>query len=128
MPTSWGVNFGGGSIAGSSLAFGLRRYPEKTREKIREVMEEFVDEAVEYMQANAPWEDQTGDAREGLSGAVESVGSMESLILYHTVDYGIWLEIRWGGRYAIVIPTLESMGPELMNRLEGITEDIIYYA
>ena len=128
MPVSGGVSFGGGSIAGSSLDLGLRQYPEKTRERIREIMEEFVDEAVEYMQANAPWEDQTGEAREGLSGAVESLGSMESLILYHTVDYGIWLEVRWGGRYAIVTPTIETMGPELMSRLEGITEDIIYYA
>lgn len=123
-----GVNFQGGSISGSSLAFGLRNYPRKTRDRIAEIMEEFAEEALSYMQENAPWEDQTGDAREGLGAAVEELGSMLSLILYHSVDYGVWLEVRWGGRYAIIIPTLETMGPELMSRLEGITEDIVYYA
>lgn len=122
----------GASFQGSSLARGIRQYPKKTRDKMIEIMEEFAEELLDYAQSNAPWEDQTGDAREGLgtavSGGFEAWGNNAiSLSLFHTVDYGIWLEVRWGGKYAIIIPTLETMGPELMSRFEGITEDIIYY-
>jgi hypothetical protein len=37
--------------------------------------------------------------------------------LFHTVEYGIWLEIRWDGRFAIIQPTLEHFGPEVMGSL-----------
>ena len=123
----------GASFEGSTLARGIRQYPKKTRDKIIEIMEEFQEELLDYAQSNAPWQDHTGEARSGLSTEVS--GGFEawsnnavSLSLFHTVDYGIWLEVRWGGKYAIIIPTLEKMGPELMSRFEGITEDIIYYA
>jgi len=42
------------------------------------------------------------------------------MVLYHTVEYGIWLEIRWNGQYAIIIPTIEHMGPVIMAELESL--------
>lgn len=117
----------------SQLAQGIRNYPKKTRDKISEIMEEVGKEMEAYAQANARWEDRTGEAREGLTAEV--TGGFEAwsknqleLTLSYSVDYGIWLELRWGGRYAIIIPTVEKFGPELMRRMNGITEDIIYYA
>lgn len=75
-----------------------------------------VPRAETYMRENAPWTDQTGNARAGLRAQHEKEPFVvHELILYHTMPYGIWLEVRWSGRYAIIAPTLETMGPEVMQ-------------
>lgn len=73
-----------------------------------------------YAKANAPWEDRTGDAREGLTATAEVEDEGFVINLFHTVEYGIWLEIRWGGTYAIIEPTIEEMGPRVMSALNGV--------
>lgn len=67
-----------------------------------------------YAKDNAPWEDRTGDARAGLSTKVENDDGLITLTLFHTVDYGLWLEVIQSGRFAIIMPTLEAMGPKAM--------------
>lgn len=66
-----------------------------------------------YAQENAPWEDRTGMARAGLDSDWEYQGFKISVYLFHTVEYGIWLEIRWSGKYAIIAPTLEHFENEI---------------
>jgi hypothetical protein len=69
------------------------------------------------MRANAPWTDQTGNARGGLF-AVTQVGTNEvAIVLYHSVPYGIWLELRWSGKYAIITPSLAKWGPKFFALL-----------
>ena len=75
-----------------------------------EAVEAFYDYAgiiLEYAKSNAPWEDRTGDARNGLEVLVEEDGEEVSLTLYHTVEYGVWLETIQSGEFAIILPTLE---------------------
>jgi hypothetical protein len=86
------------------------------------VLEELARQVEEYAQANAPWEDRTGDARRGLTAEVEDDVLNHAIVLYHTVDYGIWLEVRWSGKYAIIVPTIEVMGPRIMAQLELVME------
>jgi len=71
--------------------------------------------AVAYARQNAPWTDQTGNARNGLFTTVESGGDSWRIIVAHSVPYGIWLEVRWNGRYQIIRPTIQHEGPELMH-------------
>lgn len=98
----------------------LRVLPLLFSGSLDQFMQEWATRFTEYAQTNAPWEDRTGDAREGLNTDVEGGGfGTRSLVLYHTVDYGIWLEVRWSGQYAIIVPTLEAMGPEMMRDLNG---------
>lgn|GEM_PF-988540 len=66
-------------------------------------------------QANAPWNDITGFARAGLSINVSRDGALITLTLYHTMYYGIYLELRWGGRYAIIMPTLQANYGNIMT-------------
>ena len=35
------------------------------------------------------------------------------LTVYHTMPYGLWLEVRWSGRYAIIGPTMVDIAPQL---------------
>lgn len=65
--------------------------------------------------ANAPWQDQTGNARNGLMAKDYRETNAFGVVLYHTMPYGIWLETRWSGRYQIINPTIQSHGPQVMS-------------
>lgn len=66
-----------------------------------------------YMRSNAPWTDRTGNARNGLRGVaqIEDGGAKAAVIYYHSVSYGIWLEVANSGTYQIIGPTIDVMGP-----------------
>jgi hypothetical protein len=70
-----------------------------------------------WMRSNAPWTDRTGNARNGLRGTPKIGGMTVSIVLSHSVPYGIWLETRWGGAYAIIGPAIQHWGPETMRML-----------
>lgn len=90
-------------------------------EATQDAMEDLSSEIVSYAQENAPWADRTGEAREGLEAEVEIEGTEVVLSLYHTVDYGLWLETIQNGRFAIIMPTLEHFSSKVM-RQTGATE------
>lgn len=81
-------------------------------------LERFMDDKAQdvqdYAQANAPWDDRTGAARDGLTADSHREGFDVEIDLYHTEDYGIWLEVRWNGKFAIIEPTIQHFGPEIM--------------
>lgn len=78
--------------------------------------------AENYMKTNAPWQDQTSNARNGLAARAYTDGNEYGIILFHQVPYGIYLETRWSGRYAIINPTIEALGPQVMERFNRILE------
>lgn len=80
-------------------------------------------ELVDAARGNAPWADRTGDARSGLSAtAVDDHGDV-IMTLYHTVEYGLWLEVIQNGNFATIMPTLEAMAPDIIGRaVERINE------
>lgn len=71
-----------------------------------------------YARQNAPWTDRTGNARNGLFTQVNTDGKGGvQLVLAHGVPYGIWLEVRWSGRFAIIAPAIQHEGPLLMKTI-----------
>lgn len=81
--------------------------------------------AIEYMRSNAQWTDQTGNARNGLlAKAFHEPLQKHVLVLYHSVPYGIWLEIRNQGRYAIIEPSIERIGQEIMDTLRDLMRSL----
>lgn len=74
-----------------------------------------------HAKVNAPWTDRTGNARNGLSVEVGWVPLVShSIRLFHRVTYGIFLETRWGGRYAIILPTIRLYGRDTMRLLNKL--------
>ena len=68
-----------------------------------------------FAKSKAKWRDRTGNARSGLSADYEAQirgdgGGTYTINLYHRVPYGIWLEVRWGGKYGIINHAIESEG------------------
>lgn len=88
---------------------------------LEEAFESLAEQVEEYAKTNAPWEDRSGAARDGLTAEYVDGGLFQhAIVLYHTADHGIWLEVRWNGRFAIIIPTIEAMGPRVMAGLGGL--------
>lgn len=91
--------------------------------QVVEAMESGAEKTQQYAQANAPWSDITGMARAGLTSSVTMEGLEVVLNLEHSVDYGIWLEVANEGRFAIIMPTLELLGPEILRDAGGAIID-----
>ena len=78
-------------------------------------------EIEDWMKANAPWTDRTGNARQTLHTEIEElVNQMVILWLAHGVYYGIFLELCNAGRFAIVTPSLDIFGPIIWNDVKAM--------
>lgn len=79
-----------------------------------------------FARQNHAWQNRTGQAEEGLTGYSGAYGGAvakpDKVVHYaairHGVPYGIWLEVRWGGRFAIIQRTLEAFKDEVSRRLQ----------
>jgi hypothetical protein len=68
-----------------------------------------------FMRSEANWTDRSGNARSGLKTKVVVRSKTVAIVLYHSVPYGIWLEVRWGGKYAIIKKGMAAGGPLFME-------------
>jgi hypothetical protein len=75
-----------------------------------------------HMKTGAKWTDRTGNARQTLRAAASHAAdlSWHEIKLFGGMPYQVWLEIRWGGRYAIIGPSIPIEGREMMKRLNGL--------
>lgn len=96
---------------------GLNLYKGAMLQAIAAELEAAADEVESWMRENAPWTDQTGNARQALFARVV-VDSMARMEFGHGVDYGIWLELANSGQYAIVSKALDYWGPRLVQRVK----------
>lgn len=96
-------------------------YLQKVFWAIGQVCEYWRGEWEAEAKANATWEDRTGNARQALYAEIEELAD-DAIRLYlsHGVNYGLWLEVRWSGKYAIIWPTIEASLPEIRMMLQGI--------
>ena len=109
-------------------AVNLTRNCALLPEQIQKTIILTVDYASKYgegkMKAEAPWTDRTGAARTGLFTDKFHAGTLSKgvhkIVFGHSVDYGIWLEVANSGRYQIIMPTVKSVGTDLMKGLEGM--------
>ena len=89
-------------------------YVNAIHEGVKAIAQRWAPEIENWMQENAPWTDRTGNARQSLYTEVEDVtGKMVQIILSHGVYYGIFLELKNAGRYAIVNPALDHFAPKI---------------
>lgn len=102
-------------IKRNTLSPGLQGFNPEAEQAIRMVLEYWAARAVTQMRQNAEWTDRTSNARNGLASRTFIEGDSAVLVLFHTMPYGIWLEIRWSGRYAIIGPTLDDIAPKVLR-------------
>lgn len=64
-----------------------------------------------YARVNAPWQNRTGNARQTLTGTVDTFTDEKVVLkLAHGVDYGKWLELAHNKKFAIIPQTIQYVG------------------
>lgn len=96
-------------------------YEGKIYEAIRAVADYFKPIVEAYAKDHAGWVDRSGNARQGLHAEVENLAKdVVALYLAHGVEYGKYLELRWSGRYAIILPTFEAHYGQIVAMLREV--------
>lgn len=71
-------------------------------------------------QVNRRWIDRTGHARARLMAKAQWEGTKLVFYLFHQMFYGIFLELRFQGRYRILMPTLKAFFNRILQGLQAI--------
>lgn len=100
----------------AELHRGMATLPAKVNAGLYALTEYNAPQVQAHARTNAPWRDQTSNARNGLTAVAEHDTLSHAITLFHQMPYGIWLEVRWGGRYAIILPTIREFGPKVMQQ------------
>lgn len=88
-------------------------------------------EGTVYMKGHAPWKDNTGNRKDRIPGAARALLSAEptdsalehnhshkEITFSHGVWYGIFLETKRHGKFAIIMPAVKAVAESLMAKLE----------
>lgn len=103
-----------GTFVFDSLTPNLQRLLPRIDAAVDLVFDRYESEAETYARTNAPWQDNTGNARAGLFAQHDKEPMVvHSLTIYGTMPYTFWLEVRWSGKYAIIGPTMFHIAPIL---------------
>lgn len=81
--------------------------------------------AVGWLKQNAPWHDNTGAARTGLTALATSLNEKHELLMAYSVYYGIWLEVAHSGRWAIITPGMRIIGEKVMRDMEFLIRSML---
>lgn len=92
----------------------IGEYGNDAKSAIREGLDYFAPQIETDAKEKAPWTDRTTAARSGLFTWVETEKGVGRLYLSHRMWYGIFLERKHAGRYAIVMPTLQAFEGRVM--------------
>lgn len=130
----------------SNISRGIEDYGRKVEAALYAIAGKWGQEVQDEARQKAGWVDRTGNARSGIFYAVDGMGmgtmigeisagakalmketSLEAgsehvlvIAVSHTVFYGKFLELSNGGRYAIIMSTIESNLPRLEQLVQRV--------
>jgi hypothetical protein len=102
------------------LANNLGSYLNRLLAAIGSLADFFAARIESFARSNAPWTDRTGDARRGLTAKVFKSAAAVTIVLFHTMSYGIWLEVKNQGRFAIILKALEAHYGQIMAAIQAL--------
>lgn len=108
----------------SEISTSLEEFDRRANVAIEVLMKFQGEKSENYMRSNAPWTDQTGNARNGLFTVSFHDGNEHELILSHFVPYGIFLETMNSGEFAIVVPAWFQASDELWGNLSKLFDQM----
>lgn len=73
-----------------------------------------------WMRQNAPWQDRTGMARQSLRCVVDVSPKEIVLKFSHGVEYGVYLEHKNAGKYAILRPAIEHFKDTIKKDIDDV--------
>jgi hypothetical protein len=106
-----------------SLSPNLQRLMPVLNRNIYQVMRFHAPSLEAKAKTDAKWTDQTSNARNSLNATVEVMGKHTyALTLAGGVKYQIWLEVRFAGKYAIIMPTIHAYAPLVFASFNKLLE------
>jgi len=106
------------------LAKAIEQHDQKVKRYVAaQVLRAAQVDAPAWMKQNAPWTDRSGNARAGLHAVPKSIeqGKAFEIAFAGSVFYQIYLETRFSGKYAILMPAANYIGKLLLQRIgEGL--------
>ena len=102
------------------LGRNIRDYADRLLAAVFDLSQFFAAKIEAYAKARAPWTDRTGNARQGLTARSFRTATAVTLVLFHAVEYGIWLEVANAGNYAIILRALEAHYQPYMQAIQGL--------
>lgn len=103
------------------LTRGITQYETRFKSALRLLCDVSARKMEEWAKQNAPWTDRTGNARQGLKGQAYW-GDRETMVIVvsHSVDYGLWLELAMNRNYAVLEDAIEEKRSELFRAIERL--------
>ena len=108
------------TVSPDVLAHGIGHYAEQLLLRVFGLAQVFAARIEAQAKAGAIWTDRTGNARQGLTARAFKEATAVTLVLFHAMEYGIWLEVANAGKYAIILKTLESNYGPYMQEIERL--------
>lgn len=96
----------------------LHRLDEETKHGLALAFDVQAARSTAYMKQTAPWTDRTTAARNGLHAVATNRPGRFDLLLSHAVSYGIWLEVKFNGRDAVILPSLRQAVRDLQGLID----------
>lgn len=117
---AWKANGTHISFSGD-LQHNLEKFQTKFKAAALAIADQQGQELEQYMKANRPWTDRTGNAKARLHHTTQADWGAEKIyiILAHGVFYGVYLEFSMEKRFAIIYPTINTQGPRVVNAFNG---------
>ena len=72
--------------------------------------------------ANKPWVNRTGNAVNSIQGDFDWQGDNAVITLSGNVDYFVYLELGYGKRYSILVPTIQENASEILKGYKKLVE------
>lgn len=107
----------------SEILGNLAEKQRKSKQAIEMLAETQVKNLEKKAKKGALWTDRTGHARQRMTGYVTHPGGNKiRLNLAHGVEYGIYLELAYEKKYAIIEPTIRLEGQDVLKSFENLME------
>lgn len=103
------------SSSPGDMARRVEAYGRRLLEAVYQLGTEWARRLAEEAKATHPWQNRTEEAERKLFGRAVRLAAGVLIVLGHGAAHGIFLERRWAGRFAVIMPVLQRNYAAIMQ-------------
>lgn len=103
----------------TGLPLLAQAYEQQIRNMVYQIVLSYQPRCEVWMKQNASWEDQTGNARQGLYAVASALANAVILDMDHSMWYGFFLEYKNAGKFAVIAPAVDHFFPQIMQDIQA---------
>ena len=109
-----------GQPPAEAFSAGLDQYAQDLKAALYQLALSFAPKIEAWMKQMAPWTDRTGNLRASLFAAVEELVNEIAIYIDYGLQYGVYLEFKNAGHYAIIAPALDYWSPQVWKAVKAL--------